>query len=106
MARGERSERNGARIVDIRQWVMRNHPTAAGGGAGKKPPKNPRTASGGMQEGPMDRFIGRFFPESAGYRVEDQPEYKGQQGRISDLNPRNNPLLYKFDDVPKKKKDK
>lgn len=101
MARGERSERNGARIVDMRQWTMRNHPTVAAGGSGKKPPKTPKTTTGG--DSPFERFTNFLFPETAGYNVEDQPEYKGQQGRISDLNPRKNPLIYKFDDKPKKK---
>lgn len=97
MARGERSERNSARIVDMRQWTMRNHPTTASGGAGKKPPTSKKTAAGGA-DSPFERLTNFLFPGSGGYNIEDQPEYKGQQARISDLNPRNNPLIYKFDD--------
>lgn len=101
MARGERSERNGARVVDMRQWTMRNHPTVTGGGAGKKPPTSKKTASGGA-DSPFERLTNFLFPESKGYNVENQPAYKGQQGRVSDLSPRNNPLIYKFDDKKKK----
>jgi hypothetical protein len=48
MARGERSEHNEARIVDMKQWKMRNHP--ASGGSGMKPPKKPNTTTGGNKE--------------------------------------------------------
>lgn len=44
MARGVDESRNGARIVDMKQWKMRNHP--ASGGAGNKPPKKPYTTTG------------------------------------------------------------
>jgi hypothetical protein len=101
MARGKDERNNDARIVNMRQWVMRNHPSVAGGGAGKKPPTFRKTAAGGA-DSPFERLSNFLFPESKGYKVENQPEYKGQQGRISDLNPRNNPMIYKFDDEKNK----
>ncbi|CAB4185375.1 hypothetical protein UFOVP1130_41 [uncultured Caudovirales phage] len=44
MARGVDSGGDGARVVDMKAWKMRNHP--ASGGAGGKPPKKPRTRTG------------------------------------------------------------
>ena len=101
MPKGRDTRNDGARIVDMRQWTMRNHPSTGGSGGGKKPP-TPRKPSAGGADSPFERLSNFLFPESKGYKVENQPEYKGQQGRISDLNPRNNPMIYKFDDEKNK----
>ena len=45
MAKGTDESRNGARIVDMKTWKMRNHPATSGGG--KKPPNKPITKTGG-----------------------------------------------------------
>lgn len=108
MARGERSERNETRIVDMRQWTMRHHPSVAAGGSGNKPPKTPKTTTGGPSDDDengdprgfvnmMDYLGKKIFPQTSNYRVDDQPRYMGQEGTISDLNPKNNPYIYKRD---------
>lgn len=73
MAKGKDESRNGARIVDMRQWKMRNHP-----------------ASGGMKKG-ASRIKKAIVGPPANPDLDDPntPEYTGQQARLSDLAPRN-----------------
>ncbi len=66
MPKGRDTRNDGARIVDMNSWKMRNHPTTAAGGSGKKPPKKPKTTQGG--EPAWEKKIGyladRIFPNS------------------------------------------
>ena len=73
MARGQDESRNGARIVDLKQWKMRNHP-----------------ASGGMKKG-TSRIKNAITGGPANPDLDDPntPEYTGQVARISDFAPRN-----------------
>ena len=73
MAKGKDESRNGARIVDMKQWKMRNHP-----------------ASGGMKKG-TGRIKNALMGGPGNPDLDDPntPEYTGQVARISDLAPRN-----------------
>jgi len=115
MAKGNDSGRNESRIVDMRRWTMRNHPSTGkgwdtsanpvgdpllpkSGGAGKKPPKTPKTKTGGDPDG-FDKAMGymadKMFPSAPKDPIEKRSDYFGNKGRISDMNPKNNPYLYK-----------
>lgn len=73
MARGNDESRNSARIVDLKQWKMRNHP-----------------ASGGMKKG-TSRIKNAITGGPANPDLDDPntPEYTGQEARLSDFRPRN-----------------
>lgn len=47
MPRGEDTRNHEARIVDMNAWKRRNHPSVQTGGSGNKPPKAPKTRTGG-----------------------------------------------------------
>jgi hypothetical protein len=118
MAKGNDSGRNESRIVDMRRWTMRNHPSTGkgwdtsanpvgdpllpkSGGSGKKPPKAPKTKTGGDPAG-FDKSMGymadKMFPSSPKDPIEKRPDYHDNVGRVSDMNPKNNPYLYKDKD--------
>jgi hypothetical protein len=73
MARGNDESRNGARIVDMNAYKMRNHP-----------------ASGGMKKG-VSRIKNAITGGPANPDLDDPntPEYTGQEARLSDVAPRN-----------------
>lgn len=73
MAKGNDESRNGARIVDMNAYKMRNHP-----------------ASGGMKKG-ASRLKNTLMGSPGNPDLDDPntPEYTGQVARISDLAPRN-----------------
>jgi hypothetical protein len=73
MAKGNDESRNGARIVDMNAYKMRNHP-----------------ASGGLQKG-ASRLKNALMGSPGNPDLDDPntPEYTGQEARISDLSPRN-----------------
>ena len=73
MAKGNDESRNGARIVDMNAYKMRNHP-----------------ASGGLQKG-ASRLKNALMGSPGNPDLDDPntPEYTGQVARISDLAPRN-----------------
>lgn len=100
MPKGRDTRNDGARIVDMNSWKARNHPATSAGGSGRKPPKKPKTTSGDPSrwDKSMGYFTDKFFPDAPKDPIEDRPDYKGNKGRISDMNPKNNPYFFKDED--------
>lgn len=101
MARGEDERHNDARIVDINAFKRRNHPAVMPipeSGSDDAPPhgiERPKRKSMAQRIGAkiisldtkLSQKIDPNFDES--YDPGDEPEYTGQEARLSDIAPRN-----------------